>query len=234
MTKKAERAARIATDKRAAWMKKVRTLTGHLINERMDFAAAGRAYDADMSADAYAADLAAREPVGQCLHPLKVDAVLKAANRAEAKVATAFETMAAAGWDLEKVAPYPRSSAVNREAYSAAVDAHHFFARLTKNATGCHRPGTPDVREPDVAGVARFVQSYREGAAFQYDMFICKMVSKVGDCVEASIEGSHIWGSSVLTITKTDRTERWYTHQIENVSKLGKYFPQWPSRLLKA
>ncbi len=65
-------------------------------------------------------------------------------------------------------------------------------------------------------------------------MFICKLVAKVGEVTEASIAGNHIWGESYLTVTTiAGAKQTWKTQQIVNVSVLGNYFNQWPTRLMK-
>lgn len=242
MTKKAERAARIAADKRAKWLKKVRTLTGHLIYERMDVLAADVAYYMDATADTYAAELASREPVGKSVHPLKVQAVERAEAEAVKEIEAVRAKMAAGGWDLNVVAPYPESN-MNRDEYQKRVSRHHKFARLTKTAAGHEYRGhrQTDVREMSKEGCEREITKWRESAAFQYDAFICKLVRKIGPCASATLTGSHVWSHSILTVTKlmdvgdnhTTVTEHWKTQQIENRSVLGLYFPQWPTRLVK-
>jgi hypothetical protein len=69
----------------------------------------------------------------------------------------------------------------------------------------------------------------------QYTAFIQKLEGKVGAHTAAALDGSHVWGFSILTVTKADGTvEKWKTEQIINVSVLGKVFNQWPSRKVKA
>lgn len=240
MTKKAEHAARVAANKVAAWHKRVRTLIGHMIHDRVSVVEMNEAYDAGKIADAFAAELASREPVGAAVHPLKVEAVESAAQFAQQKIDRILTDMAAHGWDLNKAAPYPASN-MSREEYRAKMGKHDSYSRVTKTAKGYEYGGKfhnfngrTDIREVSKEGCERLVQSFREGAAIQYDMFICKLVMKVGDVTDANLVGSHVWSESTLHVIKSDgRKEQWRTKQIQNVSKLGLYFPQWPTRLLK-
>lgn len=93
-----------------------------------------------------------------------------------------------------------------------------------------------DYKEPqrceiDPEAVEKAVRDEREMASLQYDMFIVKLIGKIGDCLTAEIDGNHVWGLSRLTVHKVgDVKEIWKTQQIYNRSSLGKWFPQWPSR----
>jgi len=83
--------------------------------------------------------------------------------------------------------------------------------------------------------VAAFIDDAGERASLQYTGFIQKLEAKVGDHTAAVLTGNHVWGYSVLHVTKADgTTENWKTQQIFNVSVLGKLFHQWPSRKVKA
>lgn len=235
-TKKAANAARIEANKREAWFKQVRIATGHIFS-RMDRAAADAAYEAGTSHEVYAAALASAEPVGKALHPRKVDAIESAAQFATKRLQNAFAKLAAHGWDLEQLAPYPNSLKESRENYIAKRDLHNFYAMITEQdpAHRNYQVRGPNIRRRSETAEARFINTAKEGAVFQYDKFICKMVAKIGEgAVSATIEGNHVWGNSVLTVEMADgTTQRWHTQQIWNTSCLGKVFPQWPSRLQK-
>ncbi len=232
MTKKADHAARVEANKRAAYLAKVQRLTG-FAGGRITIEETNTAMDAGKEADAFAAEVAGRHPVGAAIFPLKVEAIeaaTKAANEAIEKVRAALE---AAGWNLDLVAPYPKSWGAAPDAYKRALARHNHFANITRSVSGSRRSGEPDIRVMDEKLCARRVRQWEEAAAFQYDTFICKLVSKIGQCDTAKLTGSHVWGFSVLTVTKGAVVELWKTQQIVNVSKLGLYFPQWPTRLLK-
>jgi hypothetical protein len=86
----------------------------------------------------------------------------------------------------------------------------------------------------DEQKVADFIEAAKLAANNHYTSFIQKLEQKVGEHAAASLEGNHVWSSSILTVTKVDgSTEKWFTQQIMNVSKLGRPYPQWPSRKVK-
>lgn len=77
------------------------------------------------------------------------------------------------------------------------------------------------------------VKQARQAASDSYDAYVAKMIAKIGDVTEATMQtSSNVWGYSVLEVT-TVAGERqiWTTQQIVNRSVHGKLFNQWPSRL---
>jgi hypothetical protein len=233
MTKKAERAARIAADKRNAYVKKVRLLIGH-VQERLPAEYVNAAYGSGKTADEFAAEIAAREPVGKAVHPLKVEAVKEAREHALKIIYAVARDLAEHDWDREKAAPYPDSRVVSREEYKQRLAKYSRYRRLTSGLGPTRGMNDPDPCEMDEEGMSAFIISHEEQAAFQYDMFIVKLVAKIGPCISATLEGNHVWSHSILVVEKEGGViERWKTQQITNVSKLGLYFPQWPSRLMK-
>lgn len=233
ITKKAAKAAEVLANQKLAYAKKVRALTGHVLN-RLPADALLVAFDAGISADEYAAQIASHEPVGRALHPQKADAVQSAAADAAVTIGKVRAELEAAGWDIEVAAPYPSSLRESRETYKKKAARRSLFSTLTR-PVGTPRHGQPKIVEMSEQGAIRFINAAEEMAAAQYDQFICKMVSKVGpDVADATIVGDHIWAHSVLTVTLLDGTvQRWQTQQIWNYSVHGLRFPQWPSRIVK-
>lgn len=233
MTKAEEKRIRIREDKANAFARKVRTLLGHV---RVDDKTVRMAFDAGKEADAYAAEVAAKEPVGAALHARKADAVKAAGEDAREYVAKVREDLIKHGWDIHAAAPYPwRKHGYEADAMRLK---HNNYSRLSKADPAKGYQSNRANNDPyyvvmDDEGIARFVEQAERAAAMYYDAFICKMVAKVGVCDEASCEGNHVWSYSILTVKKGDVIERWKTQQIINVSKLGLRFPQWPSRLMK-
>lgn len=181
ITKKAQHAAAVAERKWTAWRSRVRVLTGHMVYDRVHDGELVLAYHANVTADAFAVTLAAREPVGKALHPAKVDAVKSATEAANATIERVRADLEAHGWDLEKAAPYPDSRR-DRTSYKIAVEKYHLYSRLTEGVgNASRRPGTPNIVEMSDDGKASFIKRRQEQAAFEYDAFICKMVQKVGD-----------------------------------------------------
>jgi len=236
VTKKSEKAARVAAAKRAAYFKKTSTLLGHVyrlreLNDEID-----AAYAAEIPAETIAATIASREPVGRAVHPLKAASVAAAEKWAIAYAAKVKVELEAVGFDVDGFAPYPdRASGLQYGtiSYNLAKDKYAKYHRFVRDLKGARRMGEKGEYAWEPTLVARFVQHAKEDAAINYDLFILKLVAKIGACDAAELDGDHVWSHSILTVRKGAAVERWKTKQIENVSVLGKYFPQWPTRLLK-
>jgi hypothetical protein len=234
-TLKAQRAAEVLANRHINFGKRVATLTGHVAS-RTPAIEMAIALNDGKTADQFAAEIAAREPVGAALHPQKIEAVKAAAMDAAVTVGAIQLKLEQAGWDLNVLVPEPKS--VWDRDYKAIRAKRNLIESLTERADGSYsyaRRGQPDIRKMDPKGIARFIERAEQDAALQYDAFICKMVKKIGEgAVTARIEGEHIWGYSFLTVTLKDgSSERWKTQQIINTSIHGLRFPQWPSRKVK-
>ena len=235
VTKAEENRQRIAANKLAAFERKVCTLTGHVMR-RIPAKELHEAFAEGKEAEVFAAEIASREPVGRALHLGKADAVADAAKQARETVEKVRADLEANAWDIHAAAPYPyRGHGYAAEMARAKANR---YQRLSKDDPALpyqgSRPGEPRIVVMSDEGIASFVEGAERGAATYYDAFIVKMVAKVGEAQDATIDGSHVWSHSILTVTLKDGTvERWKTQQIQNYSKLGFPFPQWPSRKLK-
>lgn len=190
-------------------------------------------FTAKMTEDLY------KTAIGAAVHPLRAVAMDSAEERARKTIARVAEELTAAGGDSNAAAPYPwgylKMSQRDADRARAKVT---LFSRLTKADPA--KPSRHGMHDPhwvvmDEAKFQDFVNEARDVAAAQYDAFVAKLVNKVGQHEAAVLEGNHVWGESFLTVTFAgDKPkETWKTQQIWNVSKLGKDFPQWPSRKLK-
>jgi hypothetical protein len=113
---------------------------------------------------------------------------------------------------------------------------HNLYLSVTAfdPSQSVRRMSDPHKRIASAAAEERFVAAAIELAATQYVAFVAKLVGKIGAVDSATLAGSHVWGYSILTVTKSDgSSERWQTQQIVNQSKLGTLFNQWPSRKVK-
>ncbi len=166
-----------------------------------------------------------KHPVSVALSPLKAEAV-KRANKEALEAIERFKIeLAEAGFDLDVYAPLKNAwdlkNYFKRQfAYQLTVNGEWEYGKK-QNVRVC-----PELE-------ARFVKQAEIDAGIQYDAFVYKLVGKVGEVDKAEIEGSHVWGFSILTVTKGEAVERWKTQQIVNVSKHGRLFNQWPSRKQK-
>lgn len=173
-------------------------------------------------------------PIEAAVLPLKVEAIQKAEQEAQAIVARITAELDAVGFDRNIAAPYPDYKKVFGNAYKLAAVKYELFCRLTRSERGSHRPSEPCIVAVVPELVETFVEKAKESAAFQYEQFVAKLVTKIGACTTATLEGNHVWSYSFLTITKADApVEVWKTQTICNVSKYGNPFLQWPSRKVK-
>lgn len=173
-------------------------------------------------------------PITAAILPLKTDAIERAEKEARETIIRVRADFEAHGWNLDAVAPRGDSWRDGRETYKKKMAKHNFYRSLSTYTEPTLRPGQPNIRKASEEAEAKFISNAREDAATQYDMFVAKLVRKIGDCETATLAGSHVWGHSILTVTKADASvERWKTQTIINVSVHGKLFNQWPSRKVK-
>jgi hypothetical protein len=178
-------------------------------------------------------------PIVQVVLPLKKDAAERAKQYAEDEVAALRGQLKDAGWDATKVAPYPTSSGYGGFKYFTELERHNFLNKVTE-WDYVKQPGGRGFNEPCIvkmssARIAKYIATCVKEAELQYDMFVMKLTDKIGMTKTASLDGNHVWLTSILTVElPSGETQQWFTQQIYNVSKLGKQFPQWPTRKLKA
>lgn len=238
ITKKAQREAEVVENRKAAFIKRAKGLLGHVF-DRQSVSGIFAAFEAGVTADEYAASVAALEPVGLCLHPMKVDAVNAMEQNVRAATEKLLAKLAEHGGDIYGAFPYNQDwrGRSDTDRQDEALHGHvRSLTRATEDLIEIRRNHYYNFRRvADVDDIEDFIQKNRNIAAANYDAFICKMVSKVGPgVVSATIDGSHVWDHSILTATKIDGSvERWKTKTIWNVSKLGLSFNQWPTRLIK-
>jgi hypothetical protein len=176
-------------------------------------------------------------PIEKAVRPLKVDAVTRAEQDARAYVVKCQSDLEEHGWDINAAAPYPMRSAYGSVDYHVRRFKHDHYHALTSLAEGhreTYRPNEPRIVAMDEKKIERFVEMRKKLAAEQYEAFVAKLIAKIGEVKKATLAGNHVWAHSILTVvTAGGETQRWMTQQITNVSKLGKYFNQWPTRKVK-
>lgn len=171
--------------------------------------------------------------------PLKNDAVERARQEGEREVEAVRNELAKHDGDINKAAPYPRSSGKNA---LYGVDYHIARARYSRfhalTRTDTTKPASYRPHEPHYVIVAEdkakaYVEQRMLWAAADYDSFVAKLIAKIGDVTDARLIGNHVWSYSTLVVTKPGgEVQAWKTQQIVNYSKLGKPFNQWPTRRL--
>ena len=165
------------------------------------------------------------------VEPLRAAAVARAEQTAKNFVNANLQRLADVGWDVDLIAPYPKAHNPN---YKRCVSYRNFMISITTYTKPTLRPGEPQLRKQSLIAEQRYVDSCKAAADAQYSAFIAKLNKKIGTCDSADLTGDHVWGYSLLTVTKAGVTEIWKTQQIVNVSVLHKVFNQWPSRKVKS
>ncbi len=173
--------------------------------------------------------------------PLKNDAVERARQEGEKEVQYVRDELAKNDGDINKAAPYPRTtglSALYGTAYHTARSRYSRFHGISvedQSRSNSHRVDDPHYVTVCPEKSKRYVEQRMLWAAEDYDAFVRKLVAKIGDTTDAYLIGNHVWGYSTLIVTKPGgEKQAWKTQQITNHSKLGKPFLQWPSRRLKS
>lgn len=149
------------------------------------------------------------------------------------------EALKKAGWDLNIVAPEPKSG-YGSEAYKMAQARRAVYTSITKAKTSSsyqytlRKPNEPDIRELNQAMVDHYIKQNVQAAEDDYRAFMQKMIEKIGKpVVNAKMTGS-IWRNAVLTVETNDGEEQvWNTQMIINYSKYQRAYNQFPSRRKK-
>jgi hypothetical protein len=178
--------------------------------------------------------------IAKAVEPVRVEAIARATKEAFAVIAKVEKALEAAGGDRKVLAPFPNSFNCDKRTWNIKKSYYTLVHSLTeRNIKEGEWAGSLSPKDPDPARMspkqcAKFVKQAQENASAQYDAFIAKLEGKVGETTSATLSGEHVWGHSILTVTKADGSvERWKTQMIVNVSVLGNMFNQWPSRKVK-
>ena len=177
-------------------------------------------------------------PVRVVVTPLIVDVERRTRQEAEERIRSAMEKLAEADYDLRVVAPYPSSFNMGRTEYLAKLARRKFYEAITigdKNRNPISRSvNSPDYRVAASNKIDAFIEQAVALSKQTYEAFILKLEMKIGEHLTATLEGNHVWGDSFITVEKANgEKERWRTHSILNISTLGLYFNQFPTRKIK-
>jgi hypothetical protein len=177
-------------------------------------------------------------PIETAVAPLKQKAIDSAEVRANQIVMDVVSDLETVDFEIEKVAPYPKGWGMGQMQRARMNAKYSLYRSITsEDLRGRRYVGynEPHYVKIDDKKVARFIQEMKEMAAAQYEAFVAKLITKVGDHTGATLSTpSGVWDYSYVLVTKADgTTENWKTQCISKYSKLGKFFHQWPTRMLK-
>ena len=174
-----------------------------------------------------------QDPIEAALEPAREQARFWAKKNAMDRVNHIKGLLEANGWDRAKACPYPRDMPYGSYKFTIARGLYDDACFLTISVDGrgvSHLHG-PCIVKMEQRRINAFIKRHVEETDLMYTAFIAKMLVKIGVCKSATLIGNHVWSHSILTVSKPNGTvEKWKTQQIINQSKLGKVFPQWPSR----
>jgi hypothetical protein len=170
------------------------------------------------------------DAVYQAVLPLKLAAEQNAELRTREIAARVAEELAEVGGNLNKLAPEPEYiSYANSQTlkYKMEMQTRAFYIGFSV------RIGKTTKREVTAEHVEELVARAIRDAALQFEAFVFKLNDKINDPVlSASLAGNAVWTDSYLTVnTKNKGQQVWHTQMILNVSKYGKVFNQFPTRL---
>ena len=152
-------------------------------------------------------------------------------------------SLAAAGMDLNKVAPRPNTNC-GKSQYRFALAKHNNFRAVFQDDKNA--PETADsrmfpmkrfygevpwivVEKPDAE--AKLRAEARAEANLCFDAYLYKLAGKIGTPILAATMTGGLWNGSTLTVTlESGDIQVWTTKRILNVSVYGKLFNQWPTR----
>lgn len=182
--------------------------------------------------------------VEKAIESLRSKAVKTAERNAHEFLDGLSAKLRAVGWDLDKLVPlvaHPVSQGLkySHPDYGKVKRAHeestaqrnvylNIFYREKVNTSAV-------ILRSDPAFTDRFVRNAIRDANYEFDVFLFKMVKKIGNAVKAEVTEQYgLMHFSLLKVTLENGTEQtWKTQQIVNYSVLGKAFNQWPTRMTK-
>lgn len=171
--------------------------------------------------------------IARAVEPRREQFVADALARVQRRITQVHEELAAAGWNLDAVAPRPHGG-MGRARFLVADARREFCRCITEPVAAVLRPGQANYVRRSERGVQRLLEMTAADARVAFDAYVVKLSTKVGAVASASLDDRPLWDGSILTVVTADgETVRWLTRTITNVSVLGKLFNQWPTRRLK-
>ena len=178
-------------------------------------------------------------PIETAVAPFKSEAIAYGEQEAAKSVERILALLAEHDFDANAANPRPHYSNGTRDEFkrygirSTKIQSVSIFDKDRNPLIS--RYNGPSFVKADQNKIDLFIKQVGEAYGVSYEKFVEKLIHKIGAGVEsASLEGNHVWGHSILTVTKADGSvERWKTQTILNFSVHGTPFNQWPTRKVK-
>ncbi|TXH09273.1 MAG: hypothetical protein E6R03_17030 [Hyphomicrobiaceae bacterium] len=172
-------------------------------------------------------------PIVLAVLPLKEQALQAQRLWDEAHIERMRRKLEEHGYDIEKAAPYP-SPNLGRYDYARVRLQRAQMDAITRWQSPTHRHGEPLIVTIDPKLCEKFILEGQQQAAYQFDSYAAKLTYKIGAVVSAELLGHGVWTcSNLIVVLPSGEKQVWHTKGIMNCSKLGKHFPQFPTRKVK-
>lgn len=166
--------------------------------------------------------------IAKAARPFREAGLIWVADATRYQVTQTLALLEKHAWDMN--AAYPRTRG------QTDTPARAFALSLVQSKNGSRRPHEPYLVVARADAETRAVAEAQDALARDFDAWEYKLAAKVGDveAVTLATRPGTVWDHSVLKVRKADGTEElWLTRPVRNMSKLGKFFMQFPSRKIK-
>jgi hypothetical protein len=155
-----------------------------------------------------------------------IDAYVKRAGEmAAAQFDSWMDTMKANDWDLDKVAPKPKTT-MRTDQYRMMQSKRMHYEGATDRVEG-----QGNIRKYSEAKKKKHIEQSKKNAHAAYMEWVKKMVQKIGKAVQHAEMTGNPWVESTLRVTGHDGEKQvWKSKMIINRSKYNTLFNQFPSR----
>lgn len=145
--------------------------------------------------------------------------------------------LTAAGMDLNKVAPYPKTN-MGRKEYRMMLAAHKRYTFSFADAedrpisfTGRLNGTLPWLVKEKADAESKVRAEARRDANACFDAYLYKLAGKIVKSITSAALTGNLWNGSTLQVECEDgEKQTWTTKCIINQSIYGKLFNQWPTR----
>lgn len=174
--------------------------------------------------------------IALAVEPMRQDAIDSAEKTARLVIDGVRNKLAAHDGDFNAAYPYPHGS--DRNYKYIIYTRNEARSLMIPDASRPHKSyihNSPYYMVMDDESCSKYIKMQKQMASEQFDLYVAKLSGKVGTCDNAELTRAYrgVWGDSLLTVQKGEIIERWRTQHILNRSKLGLWFNQFPTRLLK-
>lgn len=186
-----------------------------------------------------------KNKIAKAVAPLRLRAESGMRKRVAAEIRDLIAELEKVGGRVDDYAPEPRPYTNPEHPARGTMEFKVMSAKRAKVYqvfTAVPRDYQYDDKRPvivklDPVKVDRYTEQCVAAAVASYDAWVYKLVHKIGDVKSAKLrdaDDTDLWGFSFLEVNSVERgPEVWKTQEITNVSVLGNYFNQWPTRKLK-